>query len=344
MRRPGPVGLLAALLVVLLAGCQVRVQRIPKPEPLSTLRTGEVRRVSDRVATSDVSWSPDGQTVAFGTPEGVISAGRDGTERRLSPLRPATQVDWSSSGRWLAVISGGGLWLVDLSRSATRAASLPGVVRAFRWSPAGDRGVAVVEQDGWWLWLVSADGRLRRKIFGPASGLFDLGWYPNGLEVFVREEDASGKTVALWRVRVAGSDRRREVPSFPSVVQAQLSTTGRAVAYLVAEEEGVAVVLQEVGHRPRPPLVRAGKLWGLSWSPQGDKLSYAEVEGGERASVWVVDADGSTRLLVADYALEFPDPNSLVGTRWSPDGRAVAFGTGFSHRAGPVWVARLYRR
>lgn len=344
MRRPGPVGLLAALLVVLLAGCQVRVQRIPKPEPLSTLRVGEVRRVSDRVATSDVSWSPDGQTVAFGTPEGVISAGRDGTERRLSPLRPATQVDWSSSGRWLAVISGGGLWLVDLSRSATRAASLPGVVRAFRWSPAGDRGVAVVEQDGWWLWLVSADGRLRRRIFGPASGLFDLGWYPNGLEVFVREEDASGKTVALWRVRVAGSDRRREVPSFPSVVQAQLSTTGRAVAYLVAEEEGVAVVLQEVGHRPRPPLAQAGKVWGLSWSPQGDKLSYAEVEGGERASVWVVDADGSTRLLVADYALEFPDPNSLVGTGWSPDGRAVAFGTGFSHRAGPVWVARLYRR
>lgn len=344
MSRPPAAALLAASLAALLVGCQAQVRRVPKPEPVATLRVAEVRRLSDRVATSDVSWSPDGHAVAFGTPEGVVSVGWDGTERRLSALRPATQVDWSSSGRWLAVVSGGALWLVDLARNATRAASLPGVVRAFRWSPAGDRGVAVVEQGGWWLWLVSAEGGLRRKIYGSANSLFDLGWYPNGLYVFVREEDPSGRTVALWRVRVAGPDRRREVALSASVVQAQLSSTGRAVAYLVAKEDGVAVVVQELGHRPRPPLARGGKLWGLSWSPQGDKLSYAEVQGGERASVWVVDADGSAKLQVADYALEFPDPDSLVGTRWSPDGRAVAFGTGFSHRAGPVWVARLHRR
>ncbi len=335
----------AAFLLALLAAssCQVRVQRVPKPEPVATLRVAEVRRVSDRVATSNASWSPDG-LLAFGTPEGVVAVAPDGTERRISALPAVTQLDWSRAGRWVAAVSAGGLWVVDLAKATARRVELPGVVRAFRWGPAGDRGVAVVEDRGVWLWLVSAEAGLRRRVFGPAPALYDLGWFPDGLYAFVRAEDASGKTVALWRVRVAGPDRRRTPAPFPSVVQAQLSPTGRAVAYLVAEESGAALVVHVTGHRPGKPVARGQRLWGLSWSPQGDKLSYAEVEGGERATVWVLDADGSTRLRVADYALEFPDPGAVVGTQWSWDGRAVAFGTSFGLRAGPVWVARLERR
>jgi Tol biopolymer transport system component len=299
--------------------------------------------VSDRVATSNAAWSPDGRAVAFGTAEGVVVQGGEAGERLASPLRQATWVDWSSAGRWLAVVSQGGLWVVDLATGGARRVDLPGVVRSFRWSPSGDRGVAVVEGQGAWLWLVSAQGGLRRRLFGPVHALYDVGWFPNGLYVFARTEDARGRTVELWHVRVAGADRRRIPSPFPSVLQAQLSPTGRAVAYLAAEEGGWVVAVQE-GRRART-VARGRHLWGVSWSPQGDKLSYAEVEeGGERAAVWVADADGSHRLQVADYALEFPDPDALVGTAWSPDGRAVAFGTGFAHRAGPVWVARLERR
>lgn len=350
-RRPAALALTsryAAFLFALLAvltgsSCQVRVHRVPKPEPVATLQLAEVRRASDRVATSNATWAPDG-SLAFGTADGVVAVTRDGRERRISTLPAATHVEWSSAGRWVAAVSGGGLWMVDLAKVTTRRVELPGVVRAFRWGPAGDRGVAVVEGRGAWLWLVSAEGGLRRLVFGPAPALYDLGWFPDGLYAFVRAEDASGKTLALWRVRVAGPDWRQTPAPFPSVVQAQLSPTGRAVAYLVAEESGVALVVHVTGHRPGKAVARGEALWGVSWSPQGDKLSYAEVEGGERATVWVLDADGSARLRIADYALEFPDPGALVGTQWSWDGRAVAFGTSFGLRAGPVWVARLERR
>ncbi|MCS7235667.1 MAG: hypothetical protein RMM30_06805 [Armatimonadota bacterium] len=337
-------GWCAILLAVLVAsGCQVHVRRVPKPEPVATLRAAGTHRVSDRVATSNAAWSPDGRAVAFGTAEGVVVQEGESGERTVSSLRQATWVDWSSAGRWLAVVSQGNLWVVDLGTGSPRRVDLPGVVRSFRWSPSGDRGVAVVEAQGAWLWLVSAQGGLRRKLFGPVHNLYDVSWFPNGLYVFARAEDGRGRTVELWHVRVAGADRRKLASPFPLVLQAQLSPTGRAVAYLAAEEGAWAVAVQE-GGRART-VARGRHLWGVSWSPQGDKLSYAEVEeGGERAAVWVVDADGSGRLQVADYALEFPDPDALVGTSWSPDGRAVVFGTGFAHRAGPVWVARLQRR
>lgn len=336
---------IATLLAIPMASaCQLAVRRVPKPEPVVTLRVVETRRASDRVATSNAAWSPDSRTVAFGTAEGVVVVGLDGAERRIFPAPHATWVDWSSSGRWVAVVSGGNLWLVDLVRGGARRVDLPGVVRSFRWSPAGDRGAAVVDSRGVWLWLVSAEGGLRRRLFGPAHSLYDLGWFPDGLYVFARAEDSAGRTVALWRVRVAGPDRRQLPALFPTVLQAQLSPHGRTVAYLVTEEEGSALAVQQVGSARTVTVARGGRLWGLSWSPQGDKLGYAEVEGGERAAVWIVDADGPSRLQVADYALEFPDPDALVGTAWSPDGRAVVFGSGFAQRAGPVWVARLERR
>ena len=333
----------AVLLAFLTASaCQVAVRRVPKPEPVATLRVAEVRRVSDRVATSNASWSPDGQSLAFGTPEAVVSVGLDGAERRILPMPHATAVDWSASGRWVAVISEGRLHVVDLVRGGARRVDLPGVVRGFRWSPRGDRGLAVVDAEGSSLWLVSAEGGLRRRLLGPVGTLYDPGWYPDGLYAFARAEDARGRTVALWRVRVAGPDRVKLPAPFPSTLQAQLSPMGRAVAFVVAGQQGTVVAVQQTGRAV--PVARARRLWGLSWSPQGDKLSFAEVEGGERAVVWVLDADGKNRLQAADYALEFPDPDTLVGTSWSPDGRAVAFGAGFAHRAGPVWVVRLERR
>jgi len=335
------LALLAALVAA--SACQVAVRRVPKPEPVATLRVAEVRRVADRVATSNATWSPDGHSLAFGTPEGVVAVGLDGTERRISPFRNVTWVEWSPAGRWVALLWQGGLWVVDLVRGGSHQVPLPGVVRAFRWSPAGDRGVAAVDRQGEWLWLVSAQGGLQRRVFGPAPGLYDLAWYPDGLYAFVRVEDERG-SLELWRVRVAGPDRRRLASAFPSALQVQLAPTGRAVAYVVAEGAGARLAVQQVGRASSWTVARGARLWGASWSPQGDKLSYAEVEAGERAAVWVVDADGSRRLQVADYSLEFPDPGALVGTGWSPDGRSVAFGTGFAHRAGPVWVARLERR
>ncbi|GBD30873.1 Protein TolB [bacterium HR32] len=329
-----------------LVACQPAFRRVPKPEPVASLAVGEVRRASDHVATSNATWSPDGRWLAYGTDRGVVATDLRGEERRLADLPHATAVAWSPAGAWLAVLSGGRLWRLSASGGRPQPVPLPGVVRAVRWSPAGDRLAALVEERGSSLWLVSAQGNLRRRVFAAPedSALVDPAWYPDGLYVFVRAEDRSGRTSGQWRVRVAGPDRQVVPVPFPRILEAHLAPHGRAVAYLLEGPEEATVQVQELGHRPRPPLARAERLSGLAWSPQGDKLSYAEVHGGERAVLWVVDADGGRRLRVADYTLEFPDPGAGVGTEWSPDGRALAFGASFLHRAGPVWVARLVRR
>lgn len=342
-RRLGAAACAAALV---LAGCQPALRRVPKPEPVASLGVAEVRRASDHVATSNATWSPDGRWLAFGTARGVIAADLRGDERRLADLDHPTAVEWSPAGRWLAVLSGGRLWIVPASGGRPQPVPLAGVVRAARWSPAGDRLAAVAEDGGSSLWLVAADRNLRRRLLSAPVGtvLLDPAWYPDGLYVFVRAEDRSGRTLGQWRVRVAGPDRQALPVPFPRVLEANLAPHGRAVAYLLEGPEEAVVQVQELGHRPRRPLARAERISGVAWSPQGDKLSYADVHAGERAVLWAVDADGGRRLRVADYTLEFPDPGAGVGTVWAPDGRALAFGASFLHRAGPVWVARLLRR
>ncbi len=337
----------AAAVAFSLAACGPGLRRIPKPEPVASLAVAEVRRASDQVATSNATWAPDGRWLAFGTARGVFATDLRGQERLVANLAHATAVEWSPAGLWLVVVAGGKLWRLPPEGGTPRPLSIPGVVRAVRWSPAGDRLAVVVEQErASSLWLVSAEGNLRRRLFSAPEGavLTDLSWYPDGLYVFVRVEDRAGRTRGQWRVRVAGADQRTVPVPFARILKANLAPHGRAVAYVLEGTEEAVVQVQELGHRPRPPVARAERLSGLAWSPQGDKLSYAEIHAGERAVLWIVDADGGRRLRLADYTLEFPDPGAGVGTGWAPDGRALAFGASFLHHAGPVWVARLVRR
>ncbi len=333
-------------LIFTLVGCGPALRRVPKPEPVASLAVAEVLRAGDYVATSNATWSPDSRWLAFGIGQGVVAVDLRGQVRRLSDLPQTTELAWSPEGRWLAAVSGGRLWKFPSAGGPSQALALPGVVRAVRWSPRGDRLAVVVEDQVSTLWLVSLEGTLRRRVFSAPEGalLAAPSWYPDGLYLFVRVEDRSGRTLGQWRVRVVGPDRRSVSVPFPRVLEAHLAPHGRAIAYLVEGPEEVVVQVQELGHRPKPPLARAERVTGVAWSPQGDKLSYAEVYAGERAVLWIADSDGGRRLQVADYTLEFPDPGAGVGTAWSPDGRALAFGASFFHRAGPVWVVRLVRR
>jgi Tol biopolymer transport system component len=87
-----------------------------------------------------------------------------------------------------------------------------------------------------------------------------------------------------------------------------------------------------------------GRYTGLAWSPQGDKLAFATMDDEAHARVWIADGDGSGRLLVHDYALEFTDPSIALSTAWAPDGRRLLFGTNTGTFSGPIWLAEFGRR
>jgi Tol biopolymer transport system component len=238
------------------------------------------------------------------------------------------------------------LFIVSAADGAGRPLPVDGVVRAFRWGPGGERGVAIVERNGYHAWLLSSDGGVRRPLLSSPSGTWmgDLGWYPDGVYTLVRVEDASGATQAQWRLRVAGGDRATVPSPQGIVVRSALSGDGRRIAYIRGREGSMALWVGHADGRPLRRIAEARRIPDAAWSPQSDKIAYAEVTDDEQATIWITDADGTGRMRVSDYRAELADHGIEIALAWSPTGRALAFGTNTGRSAGPVWVAHLVRR
>jgi Tol biopolymer transport system component len=336
---------LAAAAVV--AGCQIQISRVPKPEPVASLAVARVGRITDRVAISNAAWSPDGEQVAFGTEAGLFTVRVDtAQERNLAPLRPVTALEWARTGAWLAALVSGRLFVVRAADGAATPLFTDGVVRAFRWGPGGDHGIAIVERNGYHAWLLSADGAVRRHLVSSPSGTWmgDLAWYPDGAHAFVRVEDAAGATRAQWRLRVSGVDRSTVTHPNGAVAVSALSPDGRRIAYIRGREGSTSLWQGSADGGPLRRIDEAGRIIYAAWSPQSDKIAYAEVTDDDRATIWITDADGTGRLRVTDYRPELADHGIEVALVWSPTGRALAFGTNTVRSAGPLWVAHLSRR
>jgi len=336
-----------------MTACQVR--RAPAPETTRQLRVTSVRRIIDQPALSPAAWSPDGTRFAFGDAAGIYVASPGGPVRRIGPGGVITALAWSKPLDLLAVIDRGALWVMRPDGSRRHRLDVPGFTTWAAWSPGGDRLAAVLRragQDGprFELWLTSPDGRFRRFVHRAPSGMVmrDLQWFPDSLYLFYGLSRAGEDVIAeAWRVRVSYPDRQRiAIPG--GALQVRLAPTGRAMAYLTGDalDDGRGqVVTSRLDGTARVTLTaHAGRYSGLAWSPQGDKLAFAELIDEAHAEVWIADGDGPGRLLVHDYALEFSDPSIALSAAWAPDGRRLLFGTNSGTFQGPIWIATLERR
>lgn len=115
------------------------------------------------------------------------------------------------------------------------------------------------------------------------------------------------------------------------------------------------------GRNQRPILTRSGFIRRLSWSPDGQYITYESIDG-RHTSLWIANADGTDSRLLANNAIEAvwspdssqiiytlapneyeyrsnlmrvrPDGSNLVqltdgpidhGAAWSPDGQTIAY-------------------
>lgn len=340
-------------LALVLLGCQVR--RAPAPESTRQLRVGEVRRLVELPALSPASWSPDGRRFAFSDGGAVYVAAPDGTARRIAASGVATAVSWSHPLDLLAVVDRGALWVLRPDGTERRRVDLPGFVTAAVWAPAGDRLGVVVRRlvDGrpvFEVWLTSRDGGFRRMVARAPAGtaMRELQWFPNGLYLLYGLAAPSEQVVRqVWQVRITYPDRR-EIPLLGPALQVRLAPSGRAIAYVTGEEiedgQGQVVVSRLGGTGRFTVTSQAGRYSGLAWSPQGDKLAFAEVTDEAHAEIWIADGDATGRLAVHSYAMEFSDPSIALSMTWAPDGRRLLFGTNSGTFQGPIWLATLERR
>lgn len=354
MRAPGVPGRRVFLLLLVgvlgVSGCTVR--RIHIPESTRQLLVSRTVRLIERPALSPAVWSSDGRRLAYSAAGGVWVAGLDGKEMRIAPGGVVTAISWSGPLNAIAVIDQGTVWTMGADGTNRRRLAIEGFATELAWSPGGDRLALLVRDPSgggqYALWLASRDGGFVRRVrSAPGHAMRDLQWFPDGLYVFYGLSSPSDAVITeAWRVRVAYPDAHT-IPLIGPARFVRLSPSGRSVAYLagteVLDDRGELVVTRLDG-TGRVNLAPADRYGGVAWAPQSDKVVYARMESEADAQIWVADADGSGRLRVLDYALEFSDPSIALSLAWSPDGRHLAFGTNTGSFTGPVWVATLARR
>jgi len=335
------------------AGCEVT--RAPAPESTRQLEVIDVRRLVDAPARSPAVWSPDGGALAYSSDRGVVVYTLGRGEQAVAPAEVPTALSWSGPVNALALIDRGTVWTLRPDGSDRRSISLPGTAVDLAWAPGSDRlGVVVrrpVEGETQSeLWLVSRDGGFKRMVTRAPAGraMRDLQWFSGSLYLFYGLTAAGEPVITeAWRVRISYPDRRRiSLPAPASAVR--LSPSGRYVAAVVgdgiAKGSGRVMVARLDGTGRLTVTPDAGRYTGLAWSPQGDKLAFAEVVDEGHAELWAADVDGSGRLHLFTYAMEYAGPGVDLVMSWSPDGRHLAFGTNTGRLVGPVWLATLQRR
>ncbi len=355
--------LVTVVAVLLATGCEVA--RTPAPVGVGLLRVGQPLRLSGRPALSPVSWAPDGATLAFTDGDGVWIAPLDrtrGREQKVTAAGHATAVDWSPGTGLLAYIDQGTVVVVRPNGRGKRRIPLRAAgggsafATALVWAPHGDR-LAVAVRDGRTgaVWLVSADGGRRNRVFPAPPGdpapagytVGALGWYPDSLFLFIGI-GPDGAVSRLLRRRITYPDRRTLPLGVPRAIVPVLAPDGKWIAFAAASSggggEAVWVVAEDGRSAPRQVGDGTGRVGDVRWAPSSDKVAFTRILGEGRGEIWIADADGRGRRRIAQFVAEFPDPDLPLVVRWSPDGRTLAYGSDSGTFQGHVWIVTLERQ
>jgi TolB protein len=93
------------------------------------------------------------------------------------------------------------------------------------------------------------------------------------------------------------------------------------------------IVVTTVDGSRRRMVARRGLYEDPAWSPDGSKIAFVRIRGGN-ADLYVVNADGTGRRMLAHVSSFLPNlvslqpvgiPNPNANPAWSPDGRRIAF-------------------
>ena len=306
---------------------------------------GEMTRVTsdaDSVSWSDaggsiVSWSPDGQWLAFVSDKGgnpdVVAVSTDGARRRRIAGGPADDRHpaWSPDGQWIAFSSDRGgntdLWVARASGGSPRQLTTdPAEDGAPSWSPDGRWIAFQSDRSGYnHIYLIPFAGGTAVPVTGrPQVHDFVPRWSPDGTRISFNSQPTGG---ALWTVPIQGGETR-SVVSATTVGLGAWSADGTRIAFVSAEV--TAPGGKRDIHTVSPagddlaPITRGGIVdriyWsfpGLDWSPDGEEIVF--VRGDQTSDLWAVSADGGEpwQLTVSPGNEAFP--------RYSPDGTRIAY-------------------
>lgn len=237
-------------------------------------------RGSGMQSVREVSWSPDGRSIAFEWPEDgwysvFLSTAADWRPARLAARH--SRPSWSPEGRRLAVATGDCVYTCDLYTMNPDPAD-PDPILVMRqgyfpaWSPDGAR-IAYVRMsgdDGYHaLHVMNADGSGDREIVPISGPAFDHPtWSPDGQSIAYAS--CQGGTCRLLVVGADGSGARQVLPD-ESIYSPAWSPDGRWIAFIWVREDRVSYVAYVSPDGGAPMVVGPGK--SPAWRPAGPALN-----------------------------------------------------------------------
>jgi Tol biopolymer transport system component len=278
--------------------------------------------------------------LAFDTPEGIVLARGDGTERHV--LLPADgQVinpTWSRDGLQLAFWhrpDESGPWnleVVDADGSDRRVLAsgvslrqredVIGQPSNLSWSPGSDRiAYAGDVGNGTSIFIVDRDAFGAVKIVDEALQAMDPAWSPDGSTIAF-QSDASR---TLHVVRPDGSDEHQLSRLTGTELWPEWSPDGRSLATTAKVGDGYDIfTVSSDGSTVTKVSDAPDNEYAPSWSPDGKRLAWGlAIDQLTKGYVVVANADGSNNVVLPELADTAPPV-------WSPDGtRLYSYQLGF---------------
>jgi Bacterial Ig-like domain len=196
----------------------------------------------------------------------------------------------------------GALWIVN-DTGFPRQLSDTGAVRAFSWSPAGDR--LLIQGDGEaWSELVPGSSNVQLDFKGSWAAALASGMG------YVYIDDSS----TLRRITADGVTEAIS----PNVTQAAVEPNGLRVAFVQGLTAANVLWGYDVGLRARYQLaLDAGPISDISWAPSGNRVAYLRSDGG-LVSLRV-------RNLTGGGATTTVATGDLASPAWLPDSTHMVF-------------------
>ena len=292
------------------------------------------------VVGTDASWSQDGSSVVYSTPDGGIFAIRsDGTgAHKLASIGGlASFLEWSPDGKTIRFSKDDQLW--EMSSNGSNLHQLLPNWKDYsccgHWSPDGN---LYFFNSGGQLWARDERHELFRRSPRPPVQLTSgpIAWgnpisSKDGRKIFVTGSTLHGELVRFD----AKTGQFQTYLSGLSADNVSFSKDGQSVAF-TSYPEGILWRAQpdgskriQLSHAPMQPILP-------SWSPDGTQILFTDISSDGSEKAYVVSSQGGSqrRLLPEDSGSE-TDPN------WSPDGSKVVFSTSREGGADPKSVINI---
>lgn len=246
--------------------------------------------------------------------------------------------DWSPDGETLACRSQEGLLLHDLRKNETRklATKIVGGLNFhyLRWSPDGHRinGVGTDEK-GMWGALYAIDSQTGdSKIIARSDKggfLFSFDWAPDGKSLYFVRRDLKQRHIMRHDFE---SGVEEEIYRQPNVVLAWLSVSpdGKQMAFATDEK---LIVLSTAGGESKV-LLGVKDVRTTAWTRDGKYVLYSKLRDGSKDmfDLWRILVNGGEPQKL-DLSMR-----QLMHVRIHPDGRRIAFTASQRPEKSEVWV------